>query len=336
VTRSARARTARYVVMTSIHDTNPVMRAYASLEDWRLILVGDRKGPACIDDDRIEFLDLASQVQLGFETHALTPENHYARKNLGYLHAMSLGAEIIAETDDDNLPKPGWGRGVAFQHDHLKTLGGSDFVNVYAEFTGQPAWPRGFPLERLSAAHSPTARRLPCRIGIWQHLADDSPDVDAIHRLVFAGDLVFDDAEPFALCPHTYCPFNSQNTFWSRPAFALLYLPTTVSFRFTDILRGYVAQRLLWQRDLLLGFAGASVRQDRNPHDLMRDFRDEIPVYTRVLDVVSELEDVRLPEDPLDGLAEIYGRLAKRGIVRAEELRGVEAWSRDVRELGCA
>jgi hypothetical protein len=322
--------------MTSIHEVNPVMRAYASLEDWHLILVGDRKGPARIEADRIDFLDLASQAQLGFDTCAHTPENHYARKNLGYLHAMSLGAALIAETDDDNLPKPGWGGHVAFQHEDLKILGASDFVNVYAEFTRQPVWPRGFPLERLSAGHAPTAHSGPCRIGIWQHLADESPDVDAIHRLVFGGTLVFDDAEPFALAPHSYCPFNSQNTFWSREAFALLYLPTTVSFRFTDILRGYVAQRLLWQRDLLLGFAGASVRQERNRHDLMSDFRDEIPVYTTVLDLVSELEAVRLPADPLDGLAEIYARLAKRGIVRADELRGVEAWSRDVRELGFA
>jgi hypothetical protein len=312
------------------------MRAYASLEDWRLILVGDRKGPARIDDPRIEFLDLASQAQLGFDTHGHTPENHYARKNLGYLHAMSLGAELIAETDDDNLPKPGWGRRVAFHHEDLKILGGSDFVNVYAEFTRQPAWPRGFPLERLSAGHAPAVQRRACRIGIWQHLADESPDVDAVHRLVFGGGLVFERAEPFALAAHSYCPFNSQNTFWSREAFALLYLPTTVSFRFTDILRGYVAQRLLWERDRLLGFAGASVRQERNRHDLMDDFRDEIPVYTSVLDLVSELEAVPLPADPRDGLAEIYGRLAKRGIVRAEELRGVEAWSRDVRELGCA
>jgi hypothetical protein len=33
------------------------------------------------------------------------PSKHYARKNLGYLIAIKNGAEIIIETDDDNIPE---------------------------------------------------------------------------------------------------------------------------------------------------------------------------------------------------------------------------------------
>ena len=324
----------RFVVMTSIRPMNQVMEAYASCEDWRLILVGDRKGPDHIDDERIDFLDMEAQRCLGFDTTAHTPENHYARKNLGYLHAISLEAKVIGETDDDNFPKQHWGHNLTFECPDLRVLEGVRFVNVYREFCSEPVWPRGYPLEHINEAHEPAARRGPCRIGVWQQLADLHPDVDAIQRLVIGGDVVFDDAEPFALAPHVYCPFNSQNTFWRREAFPLLYLPTTVSFRFTDILRGYVAQRALWEADLLLGFGGATVRQDRNEHDLMSDFIDEIPMYKGVATLVHHLEEMELPANLLTALSEIYAQLEKLGFVRPEELLGVAAWTRDLKQMG--
>jgi hypothetical protein len=325
----------RFVVMTSIHGLNRVMEAYASREDWKLILVGDRKGPSEVRDDRIDFLDMQAQSRLGFDLHPLTPENHYARKNLGYLHAISLDPAVIAETDDDNFPKQSWGRDIVFDCPDLKFIEGSTFMNVYREFCREPVWPRGFPLDRINATHQPRVRRDAGRVGVWQFLADLHPDVDAIQRLVIGGDVVFDDdVEPFALSPHVYCPFNSQNTFWRREAFPLLYLPTTVSFRFTDILRGYVAQRVLWESDLLLGFGGATVRQDRNEHDLMLDFVDEVPMYTGVTSLVQQLEAMSLPPRPLEALARVYADLEKLGVVKPEELLGVAAWSHDLRQLG--
>ena len=113
-------------------------------------------------------------------------------------------------------------------------------------------------------------------------------------------------------------------------------MPTTVSFRYTDILRGYVAQRLLWHIDRVVGFAGASVWQDRNEHDLMVDFADEVEMYTSVEAVVAWLEEVALPDAPLDGLVAVYEGLAQRDIVQPAELDGVRAWATDLRRLGFA
>ena len=48
---------------------------------------------------------LKTQKKLDFQSIKFIPENHYSRKNIGYLHAISNGAKIIFETDDDNLPK---------------------------------------------------------------------------------------------------------------------------------------------------------------------------------------------------------------------------------------
>ena len=61
--------------------------------------------------------------------------------------------------------------------------------------------------------------------------------------------------------------------------FPLLYLPSFVTFRFTDILRGFVAQPILWKAGFNLGFTEATVFQERNAHNYVRDFESEIPMY---------------------------------------------------------
>ena len=40
-----------------------------------------------------------------------------------------------------------------------------------------------------------------------------------------------------------------------------MYLPTFVTFRFTDILRSYVAQPIMWNAGYRLGFTNATVTQ---------------------------------------------------------------------------
>ena len=74
-------------------------------------------------------------------------------------------------------------------------------------------------------------------------------------------------------------------------AFALLYLPAHVTFRFTDILRGLVAQPILWAAGYQLGFTRATVVQERNPHELLEDFESESPGYLRVEKIV----DIEVP-----------------------------------------
>ena len=87
--------TKKFIIITSINDLNPVMQRFAAFPDWQLVLVGDTKGPREIPDDRIIFLGIDDQRALDFASVEHCPENHYARKNLGYLFAMANGAEVI-------------------------------------------------------------------------------------------------------------------------------------------------------------------------------------------------------------------------------------------------
>ena len=76
------------------------------------------------------------------------------------------------------------------------------------------------------------------------------------------------------------------------------------------------------------------MRQDRNEHDLMSDFVDEIPMYKGVATLVQRLEEMEVPASPLEALSEIYSQLEKLGFVRPEELQGVAAWTRDLKRMG--
>ncbi|HWA86500.1 MAG TPA: hypothetical protein VG710_09780 [Opitutus sp.] len=324
----------RFVVVTSIRECTAAVKAFAAREDWRVVFVGDRKGPKTITDERIEFLDIERQRRLDFEYVRHCPENHYARKNIGYLHAIAQGAEVIAETDDDNFPGPDWGRSVDFDPHDVERAAGLRTFNVYRAFTEAPVWPRGFPLAEIRAAQSPQWSRGPAKVGVWQELADDDPDVDAIFRLTRPERVRFVRRERLALGPHVYCPFNSQNTFWSPAAYPCLYLPGTVTSRYCDILRGYVAQRLFWERQLLLGFGPASVRQERNEHDLMRDFQDELSMYLTVPRVLDLLERLAVTDAPTRELPRIHAALAQAGIVAGAEEAAVRSWCADLERLG--
>jgi hypothetical protein len=108
-------------------------------------------------------------------------------------------------------------------------------------------------------------------------------------------------------------------------------LPTQVSFRFTDILRGLIAQPIMWLYDFQLGFTDANVLQKRNPHNYINDFASEIPMYLyteRVIDLVNSC--ITSSESLKSNLMNAYSCLAKEKIVPIEELRTLEIWLKEV------
>ncbi len=322
----------RFIVITTIHDKTQAIVEIEKLDGWHIVLVGDVKSVPVKSTDKLTFLSINDQEKLGFALTALSNKNHYARKNIGYLFAIKNGAEIIYDTDDDNIPYPGWSF-PDFKCDRICTSK-NKFINAYKLFTDELIWPRGFPLDEISNQESYKLNNSnSLNIGIWQGMADNEPDVDAIYRLVFNKSIKFNSTAPFCLPRNSYCPINSQNTLWKKELFYLLYLPNTVSFRFTDILRGYIAQRLLWQHNLLTGFTGATVYQERNPHNLMNDFRDEIIFYTRTKEIVELLEYMSLTSSSNENIFLVYEKLYQNKIVTKPELALCKAWLSDLSQF---
>ena len=255
------------VVVTSINAPNATLRALADgcLEHGAdFIVAGDTRSPAGFSLEGCRFFSIRAPLDSDLRFPRACPVRHYARKNIGYLEAIRAGAELIVETDDDNLPEPEFfGRRPRVVTG--RCVDGCGLDNVYRYFTHALVWPRGFLLDRVTApVPPPESLRVASRdCPIQQGLANENPDVDAVYRLIMPLPLSFNSAPPVALGPGSWCPFNTQNTSWWPDAYPLLYLPAYCSFRMTDIWRSFVAQRIAWAQGWSILFHGPTVRQHR-------------------------------------------------------------------------
>jgi len=330
----------KYLVITSIADSShPVLKQYASesiVHDTPLIVIGDRKSPTSFNLPHCNFYSIERQKALPSALAQLLPCNHYARKNLGYLAAMLSGAEIIIETDDDNLPFTGfWSeRSRVVNAYHLVDSG---WINIYKYFTNQHIWPRGFALEHIqdTVPALPDKHLVDCPI--QQGLASQNPDVDALYRLTLPLPVEFKHAESLALGKNSICPFNSQNTTWFRDAFPLLYLPSYCSFRMTDIWRSFIAQRIAWECEWNILFHYHTVWQERNDHSLIKDFSDEIPGYLNNNTMCKELQNLNLKAGTKNipaNLFSCYQKLIDLGLIDPHEMTLLNAWLEDLKTYG--
>ena len=326
-------------VVTTINAPNQVLRSIA--EGCQriaapFIVVGDAKTPEGFALDGATYLDLQRQVDSGFGYARQCPVGHYARKNIGYLEAVRMGADVIRETDDDNHPRPSFFEAPKLVH-RARVLSGTEWINVYRYFTDRLVWPRGFPLDEVQAAVPELPQdTIQVAAPIQQGLADENPDVDAIFRLVHSLPLHFNEGDPLALSTGSWCPFNSQNTTYFEVAFPLLYLPALCSFRMTDIWRSFVAIRISHANGWPILFHSASVRQERNEHNLMRDFEDEIDGYRHNRKIVEKLKATSVNAGPAnvpEGMRACYLGLVDGGFLPAGELDLLDSWLADLAAL---
>ncbi len=209
-------------------------------------------------------------------------------------------------------------------------MGGWVGRDVYRFFSDDLIWPRGFPLSQVKKdVPDSVEHRLVCPI--QQGLIEGNPDVDAVYRLIHnPTDFWFKPKASVALVKGCWCPFNSQNTTWFRRAFPLLYLPAYCSFRMTDIWRSLIAQRICWEKGWGVLHHKATIRQNRNPHDLLLDFKDEVDGYLKNENIASVLEGLDLTGDVKDDLLTVYQYLVMVEVFPPEELPLVEAWLEDI------
>ncbi len=325
----------KYIVITSIFKLTTAIEKFSAIKDYKLIVVGDKKTPNNWSCRNVEFISIEHQKKSEFQLSKVLPYNHYCRKMLGYLTAIQNGADLIVDTDDDNIPKENWtfpefDKKIDYINDN------KGFINVYQLYTTQKIWPRGLPLNLITKQFELEKNLSPkdCRVGIWQGLADEDPDVDAIYRLTSDEPCFFNEREPVVLGKGTISPFNTQNTMIRKELFPLLYLPTFVTFRFTDILRGLIAQPIMWLYDYHLGFTNATVIQKRNPHDYFKDFISEIPMYQNSEKVIELVMNSITKSDSIEtNLFNAYNSLLNSNIICVNEMKTLETWLNDLDKI---
>jgi hypothetical protein len=237
-----------------------------------------------------------------------TPWNHFCRKNVGYLVAMFLGAQFVFDFDDDNYIKLDIvsGHPLSILPDDLNLRNTTVVMQGANAFNHHPimgasvegSWARGFPTDLIQneATQGIAAYQtdLPISgqtygvkrdVGVIQYLADNNPDIDALHRMSKPLPMTFplDGASAVLVPTHAYSPYNAQATIHTRNAMFAMLLPSTVPGRVSDIWRGYFAQCIFADTGLSLVFAPPKVVQVRNDHDYLGDFEAEGDLYSKYL-----------------------------------------------------
>ena len=298
------------------------------------VVIGDKKTPKNFKLKFGQYYSINDQKKLPFEYVKKCPFNHYSRKNIGYLIAIKEKADLIIETDDDNLPlKNFWELPLKMNVNNLSNEKNS-FVNVYNYFLKDNkslCWPRGYPLEKLNTINKRyiKIKKIKTLNPIQQDLADLNPDVDAVYRLTQKLPIIFQKKSPIALNNFNWCPFNSQNTRWFSEAFPLIYLPSSCSFRMTDIWRSYIAQRISWEFNWSILFRKSSVTQERNYHNLLNDFELEISGYLNYSLVKDSLSSLKLSKNININMIKCYNLFIKHNLFLGKEKILLKSWLND-------
>jgi len=278
------------IVTTTINPPTQALRAFAEMENWTLIVIGDKKTP---DDWSLEGAIYVSPQEQESRYPQLSKAlgwNVIQRRNIGFLLALEMKSTMVATVDDDNIPLQGWGestnsllgRPVEIQN----FFGGVQKVFDPISVTNYPdIWHRGFPIQELTNRNYERVPQEHFEFDVQADFWNGDPDIDAICRMEHAPDCVFDD-NYFPIASSLISPFNSQNTFLTEKALRHYFMFPSIG-RMDDIWAAYYLQAIGFK----VVYSKASVRQDRNAHDLTRDFEQEVLGYTHNLKLLSAISE---------------------------------------------
>lgn len=280
----------KFIVTTTINRPTRAIKAFDEMLDWQLVVVGDKKTPKPFQLTRGTYIGPEEQEQLYPELSNKIGWNCIQRRNIGFLYALSQGAEIVATVDDDNIPLSNWGKNVLVGTQLLvkKYLGNHGVFDPLAVTNYSHLWHRGFPLQHLSTREYELQCTTEETFDIQADFWNGDPDIDAICRMEHKPNCSFED-EYFPFASDSVSPFNSQNTFLSREALKNYFMFPSVG-RMDDIWAAYYLQA----KGFKVYFQKASVIQERNAHDLTLDLEREIIGYLNnerlIVEVMSDPE----------------------------------------------
>jgi len=293
----------RIIVTTTINEPTKAIKKFCGIDDWDcFIVVGDKKTPHELyrelekkyphvlyyspEDQEKDFPELSGSI--GW--------NCIQRRNLGFVKAYNLGAEIVATVDDDNIPYENWGKNLFVGKEIECDYFGTDLAvfDPLSATNNNFVWHRGYPLELVSKRRDVYYMgKIKKKVLVQADLWDGDPDVDAIARLTKKPCVKFQTNAPF--CSNKISPFNSQNTFLSREVLPFYGVLPHVG-RMDDIWGSYVLQKFF---PGCVIYCPATVYQERNGQDLITNLEKEIMGYRNTLQFVNDLDNFEnyLPED---------------------------------------
>ena len=280
----------KIIVTTTIYPPTKAILAFQAMKDWELVVAGDRKTPRDYRLERGIYIPPEEQEKYDPALSEAIGWNCIQRRNFAFLWARDMKADIIALVDDDNIPLKGWGEdllvGREVEVDYYETdlpvfdpIGATNHGHL---------WHRGFPLQLVSRRDYSRKSRKRVRVDIQADFWNGIRTVDAICRIEHAPECTFDPAS-FPMAANQIGPFDSQNTFITAAVLKDYFVFPHVG-RMDDIWPGYYVQA----KGFKVAYNKASVYQERNEHDLIRDMRGEYIGYENNLKLLEDIK--RNPE----------------------------------------
>lgn len=305
----------------------------------------DEVAAFCQDMDGCTYLNWKDQQESEWVTAKMLPAKTITRRNIAVLEALKAGADAIVSWDTDNIPLS------ADYFDRFSRNLTRPFSGIKAEALRgwfdpgellQPRAPhRGFPLSKRG--RQTFTSTVDAAVGVCAGMCLGDPDIGAVERianapLVHRASCLLEAG--VVVDPRTtWTVFNTQNTaYWRELAPAMLLCPQFG--RYDDIVASLITQRIMRERNLHVRFGQPFVWQSRNPHDLLRDLRDELWGMQHLTDIAELLDSDALAgrmarENPLtvsDQVRAIYDFMG--GVFPAGVAELAEAWTADCARLG--
>jgi len=277
----------KYIVLTTINSPTEATIKFSNMEDWNLIVVGDTKTP--IEEYKkinCHFLSAEEQDKKYKKLSDYIGWKSIQRRNLGFIEAWKLGADVVATVDDDNIPYDSWGKDIVVgKQINIPTYYPKNNVFDPLSVTNHSnIWHRGYPLQSIPTKNDFDFVKNENIVPLVQaNLWDGDPDVDAIYRISYKPEIKFNNTGFYT--SNKVSPFNSQNTILHRQTLPYYSVIPFIG-RMDDIWGAYFMQQ---QFPNSVVFGDPTVYQARNEQDLSKNLKDEITGYSLTMKLIEHL-----------------------------------------------
>ena len=273
-----------YIATTTINKPTKALQDFAKNKNCKLIVALDKKSPKFNLKNSI-VLSTKYQEKKWKKLSKLVGWNCIQRRNFAILEAIERGAELIALIDDDNIPYANWFNNILVNKKvkiNEITINKSIFDPI-GYTNHKDLWHRGYPLELVNGRKYKKKGKKNITPDIQANFWDGDPDIDAVCRMLIKPECKFKN-KYFPFFSKKISPFNSQNTIISRKVAFDYFLFPHIG-RMDDIWASFY----VLSKGHKVIYSKPTVYQDRNIHNLIKDFKNEVIGYVNSSLLVKDL-----------------------------------------------
>ena len=336
-----------WIVVVATKAPGEVISFLSKLVDAQVLVVGLSSSTSDWTHPNTIYLSIEMQESLGYAITKSIPKDSYNRKLIGYLYAIEHGAKYIYDTDDDvkhefkSLKDYFIFNESSFGLTANRISSDLSIFNTFDHF-GQPnMWPRGLYPEVIRDTIGNEYTVSKHKTSVVQHgLLKGKGDVDSTlrstkNRLYKDVNIDFDNlAPPVELPRDMMAPFNSMNTLFHYKAFWGLYLPITVSSRYTDVIRSFWTQRLMMLFDDTVTFIGPQASLNRD-FSTWFNLNEDQQMHSKLKSAIGHILFWTCWKLTLyDCALDLTNRMREMGIWSGQEMSLVSDWLNDLKKVG--